>query len=181
MLRRLKTQLKLSSNREQDDDEERLLAAIELHEYPINTIVDASTHVYDTRGPHESAAKRNFQTWHHNTLSLSQLRRAPKLENFGAYVDSLLRRLQQHSRDQWVIVHDSEELGFRDQVRTSSERLLRIGRRRGHPRRRRPRSGSDTGLRSSVKWYFGSPAEIVKDCPTLEFVRIHLAPPNVWL
>ena len=182
MLQRFRIQLKaISSRRKEDDDDERLLSTIELHDYPVDTIANASPPIYIASEAHQSAATRKVQTRPSETLLLDRLRRVVKTEKLSSYMDALRCRFQQHSPDQWVILQDSEELRCRDHVRKSSETPSGQGRRKGHARRARRCSRSDAGLRSSVKWYFGSPIEAVKDCPTLEFLRIHLAPPNVWL
>ena len=182
MLQRFRIQLKAtSSRRKEEDDDERLLSTMELHEYPVDTIANASPPVYRASEPHQSAATRKVQTRPSETLSFDRLRRVAQIGKLSSYVDALRCRFQQHSPDQWVILQDSEELGCCDRVRTSSETLSGQRRRKRYVWRARSRSRSDAGLRSSVMWYFGSPVEAGKDCPTLEFLRIHLAPLNVWL
>ncbi len=178
MIRRRVNQLKVPLHR-RTDDEERLLSAIELYEYPLDGITNAAPPAHNA----PEALKTKFQLYPHETLSFNRLRHIASslnIERLGSYVDALKSRPRQHSRSQWVISRDSEELECCDPVNTSSE--TQMGEAQGKDRiwKSKRRSKSDTGLRSTVDWCFWS-LEAVKNCPSLEFLRIHLAPTNIWL
>ena len=170
MLLRHRVQLKTSAY-QRIDENERLLSAIELEDYfPVEAItpfgeLDASY----LNGEYQSCPRE--------ALLRKRVRRV------GKYVHALIRRPQQHLRSQWTIVQEREELECSDGVKASFEMLSgRTAKGSCHPSRAKSCPGSDaTGLRAAVHWYFWSPAETVKNCPTMEFLRIRLAPPSVWL
>lgn len=164
-------------------DEERLLPAVELHDYPKNAFTNASQHAYDASESDTSTRGRTFQIHPYKTLALEKLQRITtplKFEKIRNRLGALTRRSSRHSRIQWVISQDSEELAGHEPVTTSSKTPLRKKRETSHLRRAKHHSRSDAGLRSTVNWYFWSP-EAGKNCPSVEFLRIHLAPANVWL
>lgn len=137
----------------------------------------------NTSEPNTLALQRKSKICTHEKLSFHRLRRIAtslNVEKIGSYVDTLTCRSPQRLRSQWVILQDNEELACCDPVKTSSETLFAEVQVKGHFWRAKGRSGSDTGLQSTVNWYFWSP-ETAKNCPSLDFLRIHLAPTNVWL
>ena len=179
MFRRRVNQLKKSLHGRMDH-EERLLPTVELYEYPLDGITNAA---YNAPKPNTFALQRESKMYPHENLSFNQLRRiltSLNFEKIGSYVDTLTRRPPQRLRSQWVLLQDNEELACCDPVKTSSETLFGEFQVKEHLAKAKRRSGSDTGLRSTVDWYFWSP-EAAKNCPSLEFLRIHLAPTNVWL
>ncbi len=180
MFSRLRAQPESSSHR-QMDDEERLLSAIELQDYPIDPITNASSHIYHTSEFDTSALSQPLQISAYETSIRNRLQRVATSLKLGRYRDGLLRRLQSHSRNQWVVLPNSEELEFGAQVKTDSKTLL--GKWHGKFRSRRAKlvPESDRSLRSTVDWYFWSPTNTAKNCPTLEFLLLHLAPSHIWL
>ncbi len=119
MIRRRVNQLKVPLHRRKDD-EERLLSAIELYDYPLDDITNAAPPAYNA----PEALKSKLQLYPHETLSLNRLRHIASslnIERLGSYVDALKSRPRQHSRSQWVVSRDSEELECCDPVNTSSE------------------------------------------------------------
>lgn len=176
MSRRLKIQLKGPSTR-RTDEEERLLPAIELQEYPIDdAITNASRPVYNP-----SKLKPTFQICSHRTLSFDRLRRILNIEKIGSSVNDRQCRPRRKVGSQRVILHDSEEPECCDREETFSETLFEKVQRKGGSWRAKCHLRTESRLRSTTRWYFLSPADTVKNCPTLEFLRIHLAPPSVWL
>ena len=179
MLFRLKAQPpKLSSHQRTDD--ERLLPAIELQDYPIDADSNASRSFRHTLESEASNLKAELRLCPQETLSRNRLRRIAASLKLGSCLD-ILPRLQPQSRDQWIPLLEDEEVNFCGRVTPSHETLLRKEQRKGHVWRAKPGSESDTSWRSAAEWYFCSPTETVKNCPTLEFLQIHLAPPSVWL
>lgn len=183
MLSRLMTQLK-NTFHQRTDDGERLLSAVELHKYPIDATADASPPTCNVPESDIPVLNGNFETCPHDLLSFDRLQRIAaslKLEKLSSYIDALRYFPQKRLRSQYVVLQDSEELACCDPVKMSSETLFRKGRTKGHSRRAKRHFASDAGSRSTFNWYFCSQPETAKDCPTLEFLRIHLAPSNVWL
>ena len=128
-----------------------------------------------------SVPKGELQIRPYETLLRNRLQRIATSLNLDGCLDTLIRRLHPRSRNQWFILHDSEELEYCARVEISPKRLSRKGQRKVRSWRVEHYSATDSNLRSTMNWYFWSPAETVKNCPTLQFLRIHLAPPNVWL
>lgn len=181
MFSRLRTNRKPSFHQRTDD--ERLLPAIELYEYPIGAITDTSPRACDASEIDLPDPERQLQICPYEILSFQWLRRiktSPIFEKLGRHMDTLIRRHQQHMQSQWVILEDSKELAFCDAVETSSETPFRKMRGKCHVRLAKRRCGSDNGLRSTINWYFWSP-EAEKNCPSLEFFLMHLAPTHIWL
>ena len=181
MFCRLRTNRKFSSHEQTDD--ERLLPAIELREYPIDTISDASPLAYPASKHNKSAFKRSVPTYRHQISSIDRIRRiadSVSLEKLGSFWDSITDPFQQRLRNQCVLLQDGEEQALCDAVETSSETLFEQGQGKGRLWRVQCRSGSDAGLRATVNWYFWSP-EAGKNCPSLEFILMHLAPTHIWL
>ena len=171
--------LKISSRQRRRDDE-RLLPYIELQSYPINTNSSAS--------PESSSSypvlKGGLQINPQSNPSRNRLRRLADSLKLGSYLDNISRRLQPHSsRDQWHILQGYEQLDYCDRVTSSPEAPLRKGQRRSRFWKTKTDSEADSSSwRSAVDWYFCSPTEtVVKNCPTLEFLHVRLAPPGVWL
>ena len=179
MFFRPRAQLNFSSRQRTDD--ERLLPAIELQDFPIDANSDASRSIYHTLESETSVLHGELQICHNETVSRSRLRRIAASLKLASCVDTLSHRLQPHSRGRWTVLGEGEESNCCDRVTTSPKTLLRTGQKKGHFWRANPGSESDTSWWSAVDWYFWSPTETVKNCPTLEFLQIHLAPPNVWL
>lgn len=180
MLLPLRTRSKTSCHRR---IRERLLPAIELHEYSIDAITNASRHPYNGYESDISTQKIKFQICPQGAPTFERLQRIAtslKFEKARNCVEALIRRSPRQSRNQWVILQDTEELACCDKITTESETSFRKQHQTDHLQRAERRSGSDAGFRSTVNWYFWSP-EAAKNCPPLEFLRIHLAPTNVWL
>ena len=165
----------------QRTDAERLLPGIELHEYPIDTITDASPLACHASQPKSSASKRKLRIYSHETLSFDRIRRVASfvnLDKLATYLDSLTDRpQQQHLRRQFLLLQDGEE---QDTVKPSSEKPFKKTQGKGRLPRLNSHSGSDAGLRSTINWYFWSP-EAGKNCSSLEFLLMHLAPTHIWL
>lgn len=157
---------------------------IELQEYPIDTITDASPLAcHASQHAHKLASKRKLRLYPHETLSFDQIRRAASfvtLDKLGSYLDSLTDRPQQHLRSQYVLLQGGEMRACCDTVKLSSETLIKKAHGKGRFRRVESHSGSDAGLRSTINWYFWSP-EVGKNCASLEFFLVHLAPTQIWL
>ena len=97
-------------------------------------------------------------------------------------MDALKRCAKEHLGGQVVIVEVEHELEPFIQIQNPSKTSPEEWKREGYPcGNSNLKSDSDDGLRSTIKWYFWSPSDTVKNCPTLEFVRTRLAPPVVWL
>ena len=180
MFFRPRAQPKSSSHR-QMDDEERLLSATELQDYPIDPITNASSHIYHTSESDTSAPREPLQISPFETSTRNRLQRVATSLKLGRCRDGLISRLQSHSRNQWVVLSDSEELEFGAQVKTDSKTLLGKGHGKLRSRRAKLVPDSDRSLRSTVDWYLWSPTNTAKNCPTLEFLLLHLAPSHIWL
>lgn len=181
MFCRLRTNRRFSFHEQTDD--ERLLPAIELYEYPIDTITGASPLAYPVSKANKTAFKRSVRTYTHKISSFDGIRRitdSARLEKLGSYLSSLTGRSRQRQRSGFVFLRDSKELGCCDAVEASSETLLKKTQGKGRLWRMNYTSGSDVGLRSTINWYFWSP-EVGKNCPSLEFVLMHLNPTHIWL
>ena len=164
-------------------DDERLLPAIELYEYPIDTITDASPLAYLVPKINKSAFTRSLRIHNSKTSSFDRIKRiadSVNLGKLGSYFDSLTGRPQQRLRSRFVLLRDGEELGCCDAVKTYSDTLFEKTQGKGRLWRVNCPSGSDAGLRSTINWYFWSP-EAGKNCPSLEFVLMHLNPTHIWL
>ncbi len=180
MFSRLRAQPKSSSHR-QMDDEERLLSTIELQDYPIDPTTNASPRIYHTSESDTSALRESLQIYPHETSTRNRLHRVATSLKLSRCRDGLIGRLQSHSRNKWVVLPHSEELESGDQVNTDSKTLLGKGHGKSRSRRAKLVPDSDRSLRSTVDWYFWSPTNTAKNCPTLEFLLLHLAPSHIWL
>lgn len=180
-LRRRRTQRRYSSL-PQTDDTERLLPAIELQDYRIDAIIDASQPTDNFSEVDTSPFEEDLESGPYEASPRKRLRRVTTSLKIRRRVSALIRRPQQHFRSHKVIVRDSQELDGHDRIENSFETQSVKDKRKRHSWKDfKPWSESEDGLRSTISWYFWSPSDTVKDCPTLEFVRIRLAPPNVWL
>lgn len=181
MFCRLRTKRRISFHEQTDD--ERLLLAIELYEYPIDTITNASPLAYPVSQPNKSAFKRNIRIHALRASSFDRVQCIADSVNWdklSSYISSFTGRSQQRSRSHYFLLRDVEELRCCDAVESSSEALFKKGQGKGRLWRVKCRSGSDAGLRSTINWYFWSP-EAGKNCPSLEFILMHLAPSHIWL
>ena len=178
------------------DDTERLLPALELQEYPINANRNASmptytppTHSlptyspmpkYNSPEPDVPSPDGDVLTFPDLILPRKRLSRVTSSLKLSGWVGALTHRPRLHFPGKQIVLRHGEEL---DHISSSSsETLFGKGKEtKRHSSRDDVKSGSDTGLRSAVHWYFCSPTDTVKNCPTLEFLRLRLAPPNVWL
>ena len=92
-------------------------------------------------------------------------------------MDALKRCAKEHLGGQLVIVHVYYELEYFVQIQSSPETFSGVWESKGYSHGvSKLKSGGDDGLRSTIKWYFWSPSDTVKNCPTPEYVRTHLAP-----
>ena len=167
MVLRRRAQRKSSSQ----DDKERLLPAIELQEYPVDassppTYKPPKTDPLFLNGYPDEPSPRN------------PLRRVATCLNLSSCIDALISRPQRHFPSPRITIRRSEE----EPEQVSCEKLS------GKGKSKLARSGgsnTETGLRSAMTWYFWAPPMTetakVKDCPTLEFLRMRLAPPGLWL
>ena len=176
---RHKIQRKSSAN-DPIDDNERLLPAIELQSYQIDAIAHASLSRYSSSEVDTLPLEEEPQ-FVPQPLPSKQLRRIAASLKLHRCVDALKHLPRQHSRSQRAVVQASEEPECRDRDQCSSETLG------GKEKRKRCSwkdvtscAGSKVGQQSAINWYFWS-SDTVKNCPTLEFVRTRLAPPNMWL
>lgn len=164
------------------DDNERLLSSIELQDYKYDAVTDASLGIYSSSQFHTSFLEEKTQFNYHEILPRKPLRRVAVSLKLRRCLDALKRCAKVHLGGQLVIVevdHEPENCGqIHSSPRMSSREWKRKGYSCGGPKLK---SDSDDGLRSTIKWYFWSPSNTVKNCPTLEFVRTRLAPPVVWL
>ena len=171
MFFRPRAQLQFSPRQHRREDE-RLLPYIELQDYPISANSDASPE------SETSVLKGDLQTIPQEHSPRNRLQKLAHSLKLSSYVEILPRRLQLHSpRDQWIVLQECEQLDCCDRVATSPEK----GHRRGRFWKAKFDCEAETSWRSAVDWYFCSPAETVKNCPTLEFLHVRLAPPSVWL
>ena len=175
---RRRAQRKTSYN-DPANDNERLLPATELQGYPVGAVTDASPSMYNSSEFHTSSIEEEGQFDSHEILPRKPLRRVATPLKLRRCMDAIKRCAKKHLGGQLVIVRVWEE-----RVQTQSFPKTSPGEweRKGHSRgESKLKSDSDKSLRSTIKWYFWSPSDTVKNCPTLEFVRTRLAPPNVWL
>lgn len=180
MYLRRRTQARPSSHQQIDDDE-RLLPAIELSEYSTDAFRNASPRICKASESDALSPKKELHACPHRSLPRKPLRRIGKSLKLDSCLDALKCRLQQRSRTQWLPLDHSEELEFCHRASTSLDKRSRKGERTGRSCKATSVIGPDGSLRSSLSWYFCSPADTVKNCPTLEFLRTRLAPPNLWL
>ena len=156
------------------DDNARLLPAIELQDYRS----DASPSIYDF-SELDASSLEGVDINSYESPPRKQLQRVATLLRLGRCVDALKRCAKQHLGGQLVIERVWEG---RVQVESSPETSSGEWEKKGHSwGDSKLKSDSDDNLRSTIKWYLWSPSDTMKNCPTLEFVRPRLAPPNVWL
>ena len=171
-----------SSYNDPTDDNERLLPSIELQDYKFDADTDASLSIYSSSEFYTSAVEEESQFTSHEILLRKPLRRVAISLKFRRYINALKRRAKEHLGGQVVVVEVDHELEpfvqIQNPPKTSPEEWKRNGYSCGDSKLK---SESHDGLRSTIKWYFSSPSETVKNCPTLEFVRTRLAPPVVWV
>ena len=177
MFLRRRTQPKSSSHKRTDENERLLSSTIELEDHPTEAIMDASPPPTYTFAEVDASCLKGgeHQSCPHEAFLLRK-----RFRRVGNYVHDPIRRLQ---RQRTIVQDNSTELDCRDGVKASFEPLSgKTAKGNGRPWRAKSASRSDVnGLREELEWYFWSPTDIVKNCPTLEFLRIHLAPPSVWL
>ena len=153
------------------DDNERLLPAIELQDHPpsirnFSKLDDSSLEEGDKISSHESPPRK-------------RLRHLATLLKLSGCMDVLKRCAKKHSGNQRVIVQVWDE-----RVRNHSCPETSPGeceRKCGSWRHCKIKLDSHDGLRSTIKWYFWSPSDTVKNRSTLEYVRTFLTAPGVWL
>ena len=180
MFLRRRTQVRPSSDQRMDDVE-RLLPTIELYEYPTDAYTNASLRICNTSESDVFSPWEDLHACPHGSLLRDSFRRIAASLKFDSCLDALRRRLQQRSRSQRNILHHGEDLECHDWAGPSSNARPKRGEREGRSWKAELGSGSDHGLRSSFAWYFWSPADTAKNCPTLEFLCVRLAPSNMWL
>ena len=178
---RRRAQRKTSYN-DPNDDKKRLLPATELQDNQVDAVIDASPSIYNSSHFHTSSIEEKYPFDAHEDLPRKPLRRVAISLKLRRCRDNLKRYAKEHLGGQLVIVKVYHELEDFEQVESSLKTSSGDWERKGYSCRiSKLKSDSDDGLRSTIKWYFWSPSDTVKNCPTLEFVRTHLAPPIVWL
>ena len=162
------------------DDNARLLAAVKLQDCQFDAITDASPLIYKTQ---TSSVEEEVQSKSHQVSPRKPLRRIAASLKLRRCMDALKRYVKEHFKGQLIIVHVHHELEYFEQSpKSSPETPSGEWERKGYSCGvSKLKADSDDGLRSTIKWYFWSPSETVRNCPTLEFVCTHLAPPIVWL
>ena len=171
---RRRAQLKTSSH-DPTDENVRLLPATEFQDYR----VDASPSIHNFSELDTAFLEEEDNISSHESLPRKQLRRVAISLKLRRCMNALKRCAKEHLGGQMVIVQVWEG---RVQIQSSPETSSGEWERKGHScGDSKLKSDSDDGLRSTINWFFKSPSDTVKNCPTMDFVRTRLAPPNVWL